>query len=112
MTDTHDPPIPPAVVEAMARAAHDEWRRQASVGDDIAEYEEWDNLSRFLKDEYREQATAALRAGLAAWPGMSHAHNEEGEIKDWAIWYALPWHRAETSNGIILPLTENSNDKA
>jgi hypothetical protein len=52
-----------------------------------------------------------IAAALNAWPGMSHAHNEEGEIKDWATWYALPWHRAETSNGIILPLTENSNDK-
>ncbi len=58
-----------------------------------------------------EGMSHALRAGLAAWPGMSHAHNEEGEIKDWATWYALPWHRAEISNGIILPLTENSNDK-
>lgn len=67
MTDIH---IPPEVVEAAARAAHDLWRKQASIGDDIAEYEQWDDVSRFYKDELRAQATAAIRAALENWPGM------------------------------------------
>ena len=96
MTST-DIPIPPAVVEAAARA--------------IAFPFDWENGDPMWRDVVRKNAIRILRAGLNAWPGMSHAHNEEGEIKDWAIWYALPWHRAEISNGIILPLTENSNDK-
>lgn len=95
-------PIPPAVVEAAAL--------KLAEGR-LPEYS-WADLDDEMRGMYREDALTALRAGLAAWPGMSHAHNEEGEIKDWAIWYALPWHRAEISNGIILPFTENSNDKA
>lgn len=73
-------------------------------------------VRRFATWQFPKCTDNLMRSMLAdvlnAWPGMSHAHNEEGEIKDWATWYALPWHRAETSNGIILPLTENSNDKA
>jgi hypothetical protein len=61
--------IPPEVVEAAARAAHDVWRRQASVGDDIAEYAPWHEMSADLQDEYLDQARAAIAAALAAWPG-------------------------------------------
>lgn len=52
-----------------------------------------------------------IRTAINAWPGMSHAHNEEGEIKDWAKWYALPWHCADASNGIILPLPQEKEDE-
>ena len=81
--------IPPAALEAGARAAHDMWRKQASAGDDIAEYEQWDDLSRFYKDELRDQARAALEAMVEAWPGMWAGPMELGEGKM-----------------LILPLTE------
>ena len=61
--------IPPAALEAGARAAHDLWRKQSSVGDDIAEYEQWDDLSRVYKDELRDQARAAFLAIVEAWEG-------------------------------------------
>jgi hypothetical protein len=62
--------IPDEAVEAAARAAHELWRQQASVGDDIAEYLTWDDIeSDDERVEYLEQARAAIRAALAAWPG-------------------------------------------
>jgi hypothetical protein len=62
--------IPDEVVEAGAKAAHDVWRRQASVGDDIAEYAPWHEMSADLQDEYLDQARAACLAMLENWPGM------------------------------------------
>lgn len=88
--------IPPEAVEAGARAAHDLWRMQASAGDDIAEYEQWDDLSRFYKDELRDQARAAIRAALKAWPNQ---HVVEDDVV-----YIL--------NALTLPLTEKPNAEA
>lgn len=89
--------IPPAALDAGARAAHDLWRKQASAGDDIAEYEQWDDLSRFYKDELRDQARAAFEAMVENWPMWT-----TGEIS--APGGDLP--------ALILPLTEKQDAEA
>lgn len=63
--------IPDKVVEAAAKAAHDLWRKQASVGDDICEYPQWDDVSRFHKDDLRGQARTSIAAALNAWPNQN-----------------------------------------
>lgn len=88
-----DIPIPREVVEAAAKAAHDLWRKQASVGDDICEYPQWEDVSRFYKDDLLDQAEAALRAGLKAWPGM------EIEMV------------GEDDDFLILPLSQEAGDE-
>jgi hypothetical protein len=94
MSDIH---IPPKALEAGARAAYEEWRRQFSTGDDFARYEDWDDLSRFHKDEYREQARAACLAMIEEWPMWTiNTTNVPGGY--------LP--------ALILPLTEKTDDKA
>lgn len=61
-------------------------------------------------EDGRDPFAEACLAMLKAWPGTCHAHNENGVNVEWATWYALPWHRANASEGIILPLTtENTN---
>jgi hypothetical protein len=84
--------IPPAALEAGARAAYEEWRRQFSTGDDFARYEDWDDLSRFHKDEYREQARTAFLAILEAWPEMR-----------------ISW-LASNDGAIVLPLPQEASD--
>lgn len=62
-------------------------------------------------DDAVDPIHAACLAMLKAWPGMRHGHNETGTNEDWAQWFGLPWHRAEASGGLILPLTtENIHD--
>ena len=90
--------IPPAALEAGARASYEEWRRQFSTGDDFARYEDWDDLSRFHKDEYREQIRAAFLAMIEAWPGM-HIHE-----------WQRPWLGGMSGTDLILPLTEASDE--
>ena len=87
--------IPPAALEAGARAAHDLWRKQASAGDDISEYEQWDDLSRFYKDELRDQARAAFIAIVEAWPGM---------------YIGTDYLTADTQIKLPLPPQENSDE--
>lgn len=87
--------IPPAALEAAARAAHQKWREQASVGDDIAEYQEWDDLSPEVQEEQRENARAACLAMLESWPGM--------DIERFA-----PWSKDRT---IHLPLPQEARDE-
>ena len=91
--------IPPAALEAGARAAHDLWRKQASAGDDISEYEQWDDLSRFYKDELRDQARAAFLAIIEEWEGAKTIR-DDGRRQT----YAIP--------ALILPITEQTDDKA
>ena len=74
MTTIH---IPPEAVEAAARAIGEE----TYVGN---------------KQTLRDAATAAIRAALAAWPGM-HIHK-----------WQRPWLGGMSGTDIILPLnTEN-----
>jgi hypothetical protein len=85
--------IPDEVVEAAARAAHDVWRRQASVGDDIAEYAPWHEMSADLQDEYLDQARAAIAAALSAWAGAE----------------VVKWYHADQT--LILPLPQEARDE-
>lgn len=74
--------IPPEAIEAAARAVAAEVRH------------DWDTAGKF-QDKWRAVARAACLAMLEAWPGMVCAEED----------YLGP-------ACIILPLTENHNDKA
>ena len=91
-----DIPIPPQAVEAAARAIYYAFT-EINIGDGE---DRWERLLPRFRAEYREQATAALRAGLAAWPGMSQlAENDSASVREMAC--------------LILPLpTEPDNAEA
>jgi len=63
--------IPPEVVEAMARACHQQWRESCSEAshEPISNWQEWEYLTVDDQADWRGQALAAARAMLAAWPG-------------------------------------------
>lgn len=82
--------LPPEVVEAAAMVLH----ANAEIFNDIL----WDTLDEYDQDAYREEATAALRAGLKAWPGM-HTHE-----------WQRPWLGGMSGNDIILPLPKEAGD--
>lgn len=58
--------IPPEAVEAAARAAHAEWQRYCASQDEtpIEYFESWDDLLPDEQEQWRQQATAAIRAAL------------------------------------------------
>ena len=65
--------IPPEAVEAAAKADYEMTRDEALADHGIMAsltYCPWENLSVDGKEYYMKHATAALRAALAAWPGM------------------------------------------
>lgn len=80
--------IPRDAVEAAARAIYFAFT-EINIGDGE---DRWERLLPRYRAEYREQAEAALRAGLKAWPGMG----------------------IDACDNIILPLPpkENSNAEA
>ena len=71
--------IPDEVVEAAAKAAHDQWRHEwaVRVNEPVENWREWEDLILAEQLGWIEQARAALRAGLAAWPGMFPTEMEE-----------------------------------
>ena len=79
--------IPPEAVEAAARAICETFRAAMNMPNEP----EWDASNPTLKDAYRNEARAALRAGIAAWPGM-----------------LVEWH--SRGPGIILPLSKENTD--
>lgn len=86
-TDIH---IPPEAVAAAARALAIR-RLDADV---------WDtHMDRNMKHFYIEDATAAIRAMLAAWPGM---HTRE---------WPRPWLGGMSGTDIILPLNTEPRDE-
>jgi len=88
---THDIHIPPEAVEAAARALHARWVIMCvQDGADPLDYERWEGLEDEERDGWRSEATAAIRAMLAAWPGVQH--------------------RVLIEQAIILPLTEPRDD--
>lgn len=90
MTDIN---IPPEAVEAAARADYENWRDMYAVRGDTLE---WEDIEPELQNEHRLGVTAALRAGIAAWPGMA--------VNDGCpVWHAYPH--------IILPLPQESRDE-
>lgn len=65
--------IPPEAVEAAARADYEMTRDRALSDHGIMAsltYCPWEDLSVDSKEYYMEHACAALRAGIAAWPGV------------------------------------------
>lgn len=68
MTDIN---IPAAALEAGARAIYFAFT-EVNIGDGE---DRWERLPPRYRSEYREQARAAILAGLAAWPGMISAKN-------------------------------------
>lgn len=82
--------IPPEAVEAAARADYEMTRDEALADHGIMAsltYCPWENLSVDGKEYYMKHATAALRAGIAAWPGMEadrilRARNDGSAVAD------------------------------
>lgn len=84
--------IPPEALEAAARGVYEAERP------DI-ETLSWENIGEWRREDFRKIARATCLAMLEAWPGnYSLAENDSAEIRGVAA--------------IILPLTENHNDKA
>lgn len=94
--------IPPAALEAGARAAHNQWRHECAVEADepVENWREWDEIDEWEQDSFRAQARAAFEAMVAAWPGM-HTHE-----------WQRPWLGGMSGTDLILPLTENPDDKS
>ena len=69
--------IPAEAVEAAAKAAYDRWRHLCADQDgiDVNHWRKWDDLDDPEQEQWREQARAAIAAGLEAWP-MKH-------IREW-----------------------------
>ena len=59
--------LPPEAVEAAARAIYFAFT-EINIGDGE---DRWERLLPRYRAEYREQAEAALRAAINAWPGIS-----------------------------------------
>jgi hypothetical protein len=91
--------IPPEAVEAAARALC------IAAGYDPDDMQEGPLLDGSLVyplwREWEDDATAALRAGLLAWPGMAHDCRTFINVTN-----------SGTETRIILPLTEKPDDKA
>lgn len=93
MTGIH---IPPEAVEAAARAFYEAIVKHPNSSG--AKAPNWYKVSASDKQAMRDVATAAIRAALAAWPGMEH---DPGAI-------VTDWHRDPAK--IILPLTTENPD--
>ena len=92
--------IPPEAVEAAARADYEMTRDEALADHGIMAsltYCPWEDLSVDGKEYYMKHATAALRAGIAAWPGM---------------WVEQLYPLPVDTQGIILPLPMEQAVKA
>lgn len=87
--------IPPAALEAAARADHVDWLMRNGLGD---VGRPWELLEPEEQDEYRASARAACLAMLQSWPNMLTNGPDEGLILQ--------------RPAIILPLTETNDDKA
>lgn len=82
--------IPDEVVEAAARVLH----AHAEVFHDVL----WDDLGDYDQEAYREEARAAIAAGLAAWPGGDYRPGAK-VTKTW-----------RDPGKIILPLPQEVSD--
>lgn len=82
--------IPPEAVEAAAKALYEAWCKVHGVEDTSMP---WGDIDDEERDACFAEAIAALRAGIATWPGMWHIKAVDFEGK------------------VILPLpTENNNE--
>ena len=88
--------IPPEAVEAAARAAYAEWVSFCVTSGGVEdEYRAWDELDDEERIQWRTHATAALRAGIAAWPGMTYAK----------------WRDYGQADRLVLPLPTETRDE-
>lgn len=96
--------IPDEVVEAAARAAHNQWRHECAVEaeEPVENWREWDELDKWEQDSFRAQARAAFVAMVEAWPGMDTIMLPR---------MMQPGHFVP-QDYIRLPLMENPDDKA
>lgn len=94
--------IPPEAVEAAARAAYAEWVSLCVTSGGVEdEYRSWDGLDDEERNEWHTHATAALRAGIAAWPGMKYTGPTGGGLSQEPLQAPL----------IILPLPQETRDE-
>lgn len=99
MTGIH---IPPAALEAGARAAHNQWRHECAVEADepVENWREWDELDEWEQDSFRAQARAAFVAMVEAWPnGNLHVPVGAGQPR-----------KSFTLPALILPLPQETRD--
>lgn len=87
--------IPPAALEAGARAAYETyWRLQAeAIGMNPADLEPWNYHDAPTQEEWRTQARAAFLAMIENWEGK--------RVDDTFRWLS--------EAALILPLTETDN---
>ena len=86
--------IPPEAVEAAAKALYEAWCKVHGVEGSSMQWEDIDDEER---SACFAEATAALRAGIVAWPGMS-----QHDARRWSVMPDVPL--------IVLPLpTEKTN---
>ena len=81
--------IPPEAVEAAARALHSQWIANNATPANRHEYREWEELISIEREGIVKEATAALRAGIAAWPGM-HVFDRKVECEGDYVYLPLP----------------------
>ena len=94
----HDITIPPAALEAGARAIYLTFT-EVNIGDGE---DHWERLLPQYRAEYRAQARAAFLAMIEAWPkGGIHVPVGAGEPR-----------KSFTLPALILPLTENPDAEA
>jgi hypothetical protein len=69
----HDIHIPPAALEAGARAEYEVWRHDCAgeLELDLEMYRLWDQLEPDEQERWCGQARAAIAAAFNAWPGMT-----------------------------------------
>ena len=92
--------IPPAALEAGARAAHDQWWHECAdeACEPVENWREWDELDEWEQDSFRAQARAAFLAIVGAWEGAKIIR-DDGRRQT----YAIP--------AIILPLPQEASDE-
>jgi hypothetical protein len=77
------------------------------IPDDVVE-----ELHAIFADDFgtlipKDSCRAAIAAAINAWPGIRHGYNGTGTNENWTQWFGLrDAHRAEASDGLILPLTQ------
>lgn len=96
--------IPPAALEAAARAAYE----TPVPGCSGAGFPSWENAEEYVKDYHRSEAHAAALALLENWPGMREMEEQRAETIQWVPWRIKEWKY----RFLHLPLTETDNDKA
>ena len=104
--------IPPAALEAAAKARYEKWAEQTRADEKFDGYFDgyaiellclpWSDINEDYRAKLMEQERAACLAMIKAWPGMKH------EL-DWDAW--LGERHTPNRIAIILPLPqEPTND--